>query len=929
MLKASNISFYTLFDAGYISADTYRALKPKKRLMELSFSECEKYSKAISKELKRLFEDDDLIRILSQIEFLERDLNTAYPSSIETLAKLQEDAPVDIKTIIRKVGDRAFLSRYVLCTFEVLRNLCFILDDNIELVEQFRHHFINIFFSELHPSNAQKLSKSQQESSLVIAEDPKTFYGKDNIKIEDDAVFPKGSDNHKYIKYLFSLDAIQFKPFERKIEEELISLPVRLGNSIRFVGYRAFFVNYLFAEDSKLLKLRNFGRKSLQDCNNLRTILREFVSSNYNEFSFPEEVNNANAQPLTIKEILGPYKYSILIENLHSLIREQSTRVKNSIAEITDDIFIESYVHHDGCLMNLRKVGKHSAIELEKIISKLKDKLKYLESQTMTEEDILWLRISSAYGNNIDSFTKKFYTETNHLPMIHILLNIFMGMLSIRNFKIVNEVRPFDKSIPGKSYEMVAGLYDLSRERVRQLCEKCVDFLLQRPNVDERPNTPFFNIISKKEDWDYMHDLLIQKKLWKKEDFSAISAEEDSNLSTDYIVTVLSNIFRDEFTIIGKTPILNQRRNVTWRNTFMVKTELTNVFDFDKMWTMTTELINNTVGINVYRSQELVLDIFNDAWKELDVTYLADIEHVATELLINEFCIIPELDGSICIKGNKQVNTSNALYEILKENGDPLTLIELFDKFDELCPGRYKSAMSLKSIISKDARMYTISNTNLVSLYEWEHVAMGSIRDLIVDFLAEHEEPQPVTAIIAHIKSLRSTTDNSIRSTMNTGDQFQQFEGGFYGLSDRTYPEWCYLSESERISRKNIVDLDQFIATYNHFPFSQSSDANENRLYVWFAKMKRSKDLSAFLKTAICQLEQKYAEIPKNRSEHQWVLKLQEYKNFVLLNKRKPSKNFANESFLYKWFEKTLNHLEEDRLTKWQVKMFYELCGLF
>ena len=92
MLKASNISFYTLFDAGYISADTYRALKPKKRLMELSFSECEKYPKAISKELKHLFEDDDLIRIISQIEYLERDLNTAYPSSIEMLLLISKQS---------------------------------------------------------------------------------------------------------------------------------------------------------------------------------------------------------------------------------------------------------------------------------------------------------------------------------------------------------------------------------------------------------------------------------------------------------------------------------------------------------------------------------------------------------------------------------------------------------------------------------------------------------------------------------------------------------------------------------------------------------------------------------------------------------------------------------------------------------------------
>lgn len=927
MTKASNISFYSLFDAGFLSAETYRALNPKKRLVELNFSECDKYPKAVSKELKRLFEDDNLIDVASKMEYIERDLATDYPSSIESLSRLLEDAPAEIKTIIRKVGDRAFLSRYALCTSDVLSRLSFITDNNIELVETFRKNFIGVYFTEEQTNRTKKLSIIHPAVNSLVVEEPKIFYGKDNIKIEDDAVVASEYGNLKYVKYVFSLDAIQFRPFERKIEEALESYPVRLGNSVRFVGYRAFYVNYLYAEDTKLLKLRNFGKKSLQDCNHLRSVLREFVMSYYNETQ-PSEEKQVNKEKITIKELLGSYKYSILVESLHSLIRERSTRVQNVIAGMSDDDFIEYYVHHDGNLKHLRNIGKHSTIELEEIISRLRDEIKSLDRLTVTDDDMTWLKMSSVYGNSIDSFSEAFYKKHGHLPMIHILSNILLSMLSIRNFEIINEVRPFDERITGKTYEEVGTIYDLSRERVRQICNYCVEYLLQEPTSQVKPNTPFNNIVSRKGDWDYIHDFLLQKMVWRKEDFSAVATEECSTLSTDYIITVLANIYRDEYSIIGKAPILNQQRNVTWRNTFMVKTELTKVFDFDKMWNIITDLINDTVGSVNYSSQELVLDAFNEAWIELDVTYLTEIERATIEVLINEFGIIPEIEGNIIFTGKKQIDTADALYEILKDKGDPITLEDLFNEFDELCPGRYKSATSIRHIISKDARMYVISNTNLVSLYEWEHVAMGSIRDLIVEFLAEHNEPQPLAAIIAHIKSLRETTDNSIRSTMGTGDQFQQFQGGFYGLSDRAYPEWFYLSELERNARKNIDDLERFIDTNHHFPFSQSSDANENRLYLWYAKMKRSKDLSEHLASMISSLEEKYAATPRVRSEYQWVQDFQKYKSFVLQNNRKPSKSFPNESFLNKWFEKTLNLLTDNRLTVWQVKMFYELCGL-
>ena len=64
MLRPHKITFYKMMLAGYLSANAYRALKPKKQICELSFSDCFGFEPGICNELKRIFEEDALIYCL-------------------------------------------------------------------------------------------------------------------------------------------------------------------------------------------------------------------------------------------------------------------------------------------------------------------------------------------------------------------------------------------------------------------------------------------------------------------------------------------------------------------------------------------------------------------------------------------------------------------------------------------------------------------------------------------------------------------------------------------------------------------------------------------------------------------------------------------------------------------------------------------------
>lgn len=45
---------------------------------------------------------------------------------------------------------------------------------------------------------------------------------------------------------------------------------------------------------------------------------------------------------------------------------------------------------------------------------------------------------------------------------------------------------------------------------------------------------------------------------------------------------------------------------------------------------------------------------------------------------------------------------------------------------------------------------------NMAALYEWEHIQTGSIRELIVSYLAEFDSPQHIKDIVEYIQNIET-----------------------------------------------------------------------------------------------------------------------------------------------------------------------------
>ena len=74
-------------------------------------------------------------------------------------------------------------------------------------------------------------------------------------------------------------------------------------------------------------------------------------------------------------------------------------------------------------------------------------------------------------------------------------------------------------------------------------------------------------------------------------------------------------------------------------------------------------------------------------WIKFDFDKIDKITSILREILLYEFGLYSELDGTIKVPANKEKNTLDVLYNILKQRGEPMHLEEIFIEFQRILPG--------------------------------------------------------------------------------------------------------------------------------------------------------------------------------------------------------------------------------------------------
>lgn len=954
MLKPRKITFYQMMLAGYLSAKAYRALKPKTQIGELSFSDCFGFKPIIQNELKKFFENDFLIERLYFLENITNSINLEWDNIHNLYLMCISDLDQHQHSVINTIGEKTFLMDYVFCSDACFKRLNYIDDSNYDALYQVRRKFEEVYkryiktgaLPDLLNTNATQakaytdilpndvLPSNEPFGSYAIASG-RGFSYNDDFVIDDDALGINYKDCKKYVLYLYSLNSEQFEKFEDFLSIAISSCPVRLSNAIKYTGYRNFYVNFLFADDIKYFQIRHFGRKSLFDFNLVKQQVINFVINEYNNAN-PEKIEEKIREEekikiynsLTLKEKLGELKYAILTDKLKTLMINVSVRTKNRIINYKGD-FLEDFVDKSNDVKSIEQIGKKSEKEFYFIISKLRETLCSFNERECTEEDIFWMNKSLVYGSLIDDFCHTYYTINGHLPMFHILANCISTLRNNKQIMVLDGIVSLFSDDERSAVHDVAKKNKITNERVRQICIKVVHDLSEPSKSDTSYISLYHKVISQEEDWAYVIQFISNKKFWEIEELANLLKDEDCSLKKEFIFIALSALLSGKYAIIGKKPLSSKPHgsvNKGWSNTYLISKNIIDCFDFDVMIDLVNDYEKTHTESITLPVQQLLVDILNGAWKQYDFYIEKDLEYIVGQILINELNIIPDYDFNYTLVGRKKEEPADIIYNLLKESGNPIDLYELYSKLKLVFPDKYHTAESLRPVVYKDPRLCFLGVLCMVTLTEWEHVKIGTIRDLIVSFLAEYDSPQHIKDIVKYIQKHRDTSERSISSTMSSGNQFAKFGGGYYGLADKTYSEWVPLSEIECSSWKRIVDFEEFIKANHHFPFCTSDDKEEIYLYQWWSRIKKNKGVSERLKQEIDRIESTYANLVKSKSDLKWLELCQRYSTFVLNNRRKPSNRNSKEAELATWFSKAFNDVAEGKLSPLCKSEFIKLC---
>lgn len=930
MLKAHDISFLRLLTMGYISSETYHAVKEYGMIGNLSVDKLESFSDKCQDELKMLFLDKETVLTLELLEEADKDLADNKGNVMQVLDNVV--ACLDAQDIISKIGKRRFVSDYAFCSSKMLKD-CYGASEYGKaqrLVKRFRIAY-----------QARLATPTVTEENTDIVsnelEGGSGFTGKDLIVIEDNALSEesRGQGYEKYVKYLYSLSKEQFVPYENFLLS--CGFGKRAINSIKGIGIRNFFVNYLFAESTKLFSVRNFGRKSWFEFENLKQDLFAYIikscqdSQMLNELE--EEIEHVKRlKNLTLKEIAGKDKYQLILVKYSELLKTSvlSVRAKNGINNYAGD-FIEDFVHSRKNAKDLRNIGRKSVEEINRFVEELRSYIDEVIEHDFSEEEKELLLLKSKYGSFMDGYACRVYSDKKQLPMFHIVENILESEQKYDNkIQFLNYLMPMVKGEESLTIEQIAENQNLSRERVRQICAMGIDYLYGEMVVNKSDNIDFSKIVSFSEDWSYVKDRLECEDVIKTNSVEVLMEQEDCNLTFSIGLLTIFRIFNGEYSIVGNKPYDTTTRSKSlWNNCFLVKKELVKAFDFDDM-RCTLDFYfseHDAEEMICQTAEELVLDLFMSSWKSFDGSKVEAVSNVVTEILMQEYELIPDEEFRFLLQGKKVVTATDILFRALSENNQPMSIDELYAILQDKSSCNYKSPASIKGIVNSDVRLCMVGVDNLVALTEWEHIKLGSIREVIVQYLEQFDEPKPVHDIVGYVLRYRDTTENSIRSTMYSGSQFRQFDNGYFGLADKSYPDEHLYAQSLEF-KERVKEMECFLMQTKHFPFSSSEDNSEINLRQWWLRNKSSDSLNDVQQNEIKRIQDTYWYLPTDKREVRWFSSFNQYREFVQEHDRRPSCYIEREKFLAEWFAKTQKEFVDGELSENEEKVYLHLCKI-
>ncbi|MEE1897447.1 sigma factor-like helix-turn-helix DNA-binding protein [Flavobacterium rakeshii] len=579
-------------------------------------------------------------------------------------------------------------------------------------------------------------------------------------------------------------------------------------------------LNYFFKNNS-FEKLRNCGKKSNLE---LIALCRKY-QDNYDYNTKFSEVDNKKLENPTVS--LTRFQRETINNFILVLTNTLSVRSRNALKAYLEGnlkikVFFERRLLDIGFdFTKIKNVGKKCIPELQEYILKINFFLNEIKD-LKDERHLLTLKNNFLIQNTyfIDNIPKQVLESESIFLLVDFLLNQ-NAFFDKSQTEIIKKTLKLYLNNHEFTLDQVATESNLTRERVRQIRNKCLEELFDKLLFIQNFNEDLLR--------NYGIDINSQTLDIDSQTLGIINSSNGINYTREFVTYILYVYLNDRFSLIGniedilQPKFFNSRDRHNWTNFYLIQKGIASKIK--------TQSFVDDIDL---RLKSRIEESYSFNFKSYLSTFIIDFEILDLALPIMEKIINEEFEIYLDLEENIvfQRNTIKQVYEygieVLELLGEPSKIEEIYNLIQEKFPDVTKSKDALRSSLQRATEVIYFGRSSTYGLKKWEEenddIKGGTIKNLVYDYLLDKETPVHVNELVEEVNKYREDTNSKNIITnlkLDPQKQFIIFNQKFIGLKHKSYesnliglPKFLGKSITQFIRSNNYIHIDD---VSNHF----------------------------------------------------------------------------------------------------------------
>jgi len=573
-------------------------------------------------------------------------------------------------------------------------------------------------------------------------------------------------------------------------------LSVRLKNAIRHhmrgePNVAKFAENILFRENFNVKNLRNIGSKSTTELTSYISDVENFILLETNTEDLKHFIPKGHLEGV----ILNLTRFQREVVNSFILIKSNSlsARSKNGISLYLESNFNIKHFAQKGMFLvnfnfkNLRNIGAKCVPELKDYIIEIKRFLIQV-SESNDEKHLISLKNKFIIQQKFSiSKIPNQVLETQSIFLLTDFLLNSNALFKKKETSIVKKAFKIYQNQSPKKYDDIAIEVNLTRERVRQIVKSISqsfrDNLLFIQNFDD-------DLFQK-----YNIDIHTYHIEIDTEIVDRINNINSTNFSREFITYILFVFFGNQFSLIGEFEDILQpksfkdRNRHNWSNFYLIQSDIVSEIDFISF----ANDINNRLNDRIEESYSFNFKSYLSRFLTNENIEILDLAFPIGEKIVNdEFNIYLNLSEEIEFKRTTLKLAHEYVYEALDDIGIPSNVRDITIRIHELFPEYITNEDSVRSSMTRSKGFVPIGRKSVYGLKKWESEREdfkgGTIKDVIIEFLQDKNEPPHILSVLEYLDKFRKNKNATSVLTNLKLDPLKRFlvyNQGFIGLQSK------------------------------------------------------------------------------------------------------------------------------------------------